>query len=498
MYPHGTANRWSSPHHHPFSSLRDLDGPMAALIAPNDVAGAPRVGDVLLGKYRVERTLGRGGMGVVVAAQHLQLDALVALKLLLPETGRDGEAVARFVREARAAARINSDHVARVMDVGRLDDGTPYLVMEYLDGIDLAAWLRQHGPLPAAQAVEFLLQTCEAVVEAHAIGIVHRDLKPANLFCIARPNGNFLIKVLDFGISKICDPDGNARRDDLTQSACTMGTPYYMSPEQIRSPRDVDVRSDIWSLGTILFELLAGRVPFSATSLPELYHTILSQPPPQIRAHRPELPEALDAVIQRCLNKTREQRYSSVVELASALAPFASKRARPSFERFLGTASVVSLSQGSAAVPEPAAPPQESGVRSATRQTSAVRPSRVIVRLTAGSVMALLCLGLAIFFVVRRERRPSTESSPVLPNQNPVLPSAAGATADAKKREDSSSDANVVAPTALATSSLTPPRARRAVSSSLKGVSAQPTAAPPHRARETETVPRRSVYDDME
>ena len=216
-----------------------------------------REGEILAGKYRVERLLGSGGMGMVVAAHHLDLDEKVALKLLLPGAATNPMLVARFVREARAAAKIKSEHVARVTDVGQLEDGSPYMVMEHLEGSDLAAYLTRTGPLPVAEAVDFVLQACEALAEAHGLGIVHRDLKPANLFCVQRVDDQRSIKVLDFGISKI---SVDTASQSLTQTSALMGSPLYMSPEQMQSARTVDARADIWSLGVILFELLAGRL----------------------------------------------------------------------------------------------------------------------------------------------------------------------------------------------------------------------------------------------
>jgi serine/threonine protein kinase len=200
----------------------------------NSAAGV-REGDILAGKYRVERVLGIGGMGVVVAAHHIHLDEKVALKFLLPEALGNTEAVARFAREARAAVKIKSEHVARVIDVGRLENGAPYMVMEYLEGTDLAAWLQERGVMPPEQAVEFVLQACEAIAEAHALGIVHRDLKPANLFCIRRADGRLSVKVLDFGISKITAARGGAKREvSTTRASALVGSPVYMSPEQMQ------------------------------------------------------------------------------------------------------------------------------------------------------------------------------------------------------------------------------------------------------------------------
>ena len=219
---------------------------VTATAIPAPEGAAP--GDVIAGKYRVERVLGAGGMGVVVAALHLQLDERVALKLLSTSAAGNEEATARFLREARAAVKIKSEHVARVSDVGTLENGVPYMVMEYLDGTDLARWLAGRGVLPVEQAVDFLLQAGEAIAEAHTLGIVHRDLKPANLFCSKKPDGRLCIKVLDFGISKVTAPGGPGGTDggqhDLTRTATVVGTPTYMSPEQMLASRLVDLRTD--------------------------------------------------------------------------------------------------------------------------------------------------------------------------------------------------------------------------------------------------------------
>jgi serine/threonine protein kinase len=294
-----------------------------------------RPGDVLAGKYRVERVLGAGGMGVVVAAHHIALDEKVALKFLLPGATRSEEAVSRFVREARAAVKIKSEHVARVTDVGELEDGSPYMVMEYLEGRDLAAWLEERGTLPIEQAVDFLLQTCEALADAHSLGIVHRDLKPANLFCIERSDGQLSIKVLDFGISKITTP--GAPGHDMTRTTAIMGSPPYMSPEQMKQSKGVDARADIWSLGIILFQVVTGRLPFDADAITELAIKVANEPAPPLRALRPDAPSGLAQVVATCLEKDREKRFQNVGELALALGDFGPKSARISVERVVGT-----------------------------------------------------------------------------------------------------------------------------------------------------------------
>jgi serine/threonine-protein kinase len=287
-------------------------------------------GQILGGKYRVDRVLGAGGMGMVVAATHLQLDERIAIKFLLPEALRNPEAVARFGREAKAAVKIRGEHVARVIDVGSFENGAPYMVMEYLEGRDLSALIRERGSVDPAYAVDAVLQACEALAEAHVLGIVHRDLKPANLFMTRRPDGTPCVKVLDFGISKLTNPGMDA---GMTKTTAIMGSPLYMSPEQMTASRQVDARSDIWAIGVVLYELLTGRVPFSAETLPEICGLILTMPPAAIRDFSPSVPEGLQAVVLRCLEKDRERRFSNVSHLAQALAPYGSRATSRSVER---------------------------------------------------------------------------------------------------------------------------------------------------------------------
>jgi serine/threonine-protein kinase len=287
-------------------------------------------GDTLAGRYRVERIIGIGGMGVVVAARHLELDHLVAIKFLLPKVAENRDIVGRFTREARAAVRIQNDHVARVTDVGTLESGAPYMVMEYLDGTDLEDFTRKSGPLSIEEAIDFLLQACEAIAEAHGLGIVHRDLKPGNLFLVKRPDGSRIVKVLDFGISKVTG--GN---NSVAPTTAMLGSPPFMSPEQLTTPRDVDLRTDIWSLGVILYRLLTGRVPFDAETIVQLCSMIMHGDPPPIREARADVPPGLEAIIATCLRKDRTKRYANVGDFAQALLEFAPERSRVSIERVL-------------------------------------------------------------------------------------------------------------------------------------------------------------------
>jgi len=293
---------------------------------PSDSRFTPSVGAVIAGKYRIEKKLGEGGMFVVVAASDLQLGGQVALKFLSPGSeSRDG--ALRLSREAQITARIKSDHVAKVLDVGTLEDGDPYLVMELLEGTDLNRLVQENGPLSVADAVEFTLQAAEAVAEAHAVGIVHRALKPANLFLTRKADGSPLIKVLDFGMARSSAPE-EADEASLPVEGAALGAPLYMSPEQIRSAKGVDARADVWALGATLYKLLTSYAAFEADNVAASVAMIVADNPIPPRKLRPDLPEALEAVVLRSLEKQLDRRYQSVDELACALLPFAPERPR--------------------------------------------------------------------------------------------------------------------------------------------------------------------------
>ena len=366
-------------------------------------------GQVLAGKFRIERVLGQGGMGVVVAATHLQLDERVALKFLLPDALNNPEAVERFAREARAAVKIKSEHVARVSDVGTLESGSPYMVMEYLEGQDLAGYVHANGAMAVPAAVEFVLQACEAIGEAHALGIVHRDLKPANLFVTRRVDGSPCIKVLDFGISKLTAPGGGADLG-MTKTSSIMGSPLYMSPEQMSSTRNVDMRTDIWALGVILYEILTGRVPFEAETMPQLCGMILQDPPRPLRDLRPDLPDALQAVIFRCLEKSRDRRFANVADLAAALAPFGAPSAQRSADRIsrvLGAAGIQSTQNPGVVATAP--PDTNTASNWGGSQPSKKSRAPLVIALLAG----LLVLGGVLVLVTRKHVPVDSAAEPV-------------------------------------------------------------------------------------
>jgi len=286
-------------------------------------AGGPlwpvAIGEIVAHKYRVERVVGVGAMGVVVSARHTTLDQIVAIKFLA-KTGTFSsreEAIARFLAEARAAARIESDHVCRVFDVGTQPDGTPYMVMEYLEGRDLEEELQTRGQLQLIEAADCVLQAADAIAAAHALGIVHRDLKPANLFLATRPDGSRRVKVLDFGISKA----GGAR---ITKEAGSLGTPAYMSPEQVQDPMHVDHRTDIWALGAILYELVTGEMAFVGEDVKTILDRVMAHDPCPMGALRRDVPPELESIVMRCLDRDRERRWRSAALLARSLAPFGS------------------------------------------------------------------------------------------------------------------------------------------------------------------------------
>lgn len=361
-------------------------------------------GEIIGGKYKVGECIGFGGMGVVCAATHLELERKLAIKFVRPEFAESDEFVTRFLNEARAAAALRSEHVAQVLDCGRLPSGTPYMVLEHLEGADLESIVGSKGPLHVELAVDLALQLCEALAEAHAMHIVHRDIKPQNLFVTEGPGGAPVLKVLDFGVSKRLYSEDPS----VTHASQGIGSPHYMSPEQMTSPRDVDARSDIWSVGAVLFELLAARPPFTGETLPEVCAKVVTQPAPFIRSFRPNVPPRLEAVVQRCLEKDRELRFADVGDLADALGPFASPAGFASIDligRILGrelgrrtTAAVVVIEEA----------PSTRGRRQ-REPIPGVRKSRLPL------IVALLLLGAATALGAQRLLRGGVQLDPTVP-----------------------------------------------------------------------------------
>jgi serine/threonine-protein kinase len=442
-------------------------------------AARPPPGTIVGGKYRLEEVLGKGGMGVVVRAVHLQLGEAVALKFLLGDKAKERAYVERFVREARAAVRIKSEHVARVLDVGTLPGGEPFIVMELLLGQDLHRVSRQLGPLPVTEAVDYVAQACSALAEAHRLGIVHRDLKPANLFLTRRADGSPLVKVLDFGISKTVGGSDQT----LTTAGDVLGSPLYMSPEQIRDARCVDGRSDIWALGNILYTLLAGNPAFAGPTPAGTLAKIIADPAPRLSAARPDVPPELEAIVLTCLEKSPERRFQRVEELASALLRFGG---------FGDTAAVASSRAPEKAEPEIARSSESPGgtvrlpsqaLRRATlahamettataAAVTAVRaPARSRIALGLGVAATVAAFGSLVVLLLLRSPRPSANSeahaheatavSPAIPVVASSAPTPMAAEASAPPSPSYSGAPDGPAPGAAAASAARAPRPAR-------------------------------------
>ena len=336
------------------ASPASTSGPLPDVAGPL-TAGVPvAAGDLIAEKYLIERVIGAGGVGVVMAATHQGLGERVAIKFLQKRAAESDENLTRFRREVRALAKIKSENVARVMDSGSLPSGEPFMVMELLEGQDLAAVVKARGRLPLVEAVDFVVQACEALAVAHGLSIVHRDIKPANLFLSRAADGTPIVKVLDFGISKLL---GDVRDQAVTQTLSVIGSPLYMSPEQMERPRDADARSDIWSLGVILYELVTGKPPFEAATMPMLCARICTAPPTPLGVHEIEVPAALEAAIARCLEKSPERRFPSVASLARAIAPFGYAGTRSKAEHVARIAEAEGLPDDSEDTQVMSAPP---------------------------------------------------------------------------------------------------------------------------------------------
>jgi serine/threonine-protein kinase len=383
-------------------------------------------GDMIAGRYEIEGLAGEGGMAVVYAARHLHLNEQYAIKILRPALATNPNIVSRFLQEARAAAQLRSDFVCRVFDVGLLPEGMPFMVMELLEGEDLGALLQRTGRLPIEQAVEFVIQGCEALAEAHARGLIHRDIKPENLFLTKRRDGWATVKLLDFGISKIIDSEmisTTLRRHVDTRDL--LGTPHYMAPETVRASREAGPRSDLWSMGVVLYELLSGKLPFNGATVPEVSASILETEPENLGLVRPDLPVELVEIVHWCLAKQPELRVASAAELAVQLLPFAPRRSRAVVERMQSLARA----QGelfdippSAFPPPPNVPPMppvpemptavivESSI---TMPAEEPRRGRSAVLWVVAAAAAFAVGGSVTWLTVRTESKPAPSSEVV-------------------------------------------------------------------------------------
>ncbi len=476
---------------------------------------APVAGALIAGKYRVEKVLGEGGMGLVLVASHEELGHRVAVKILKPEVLGNDEARQRFLREARAMVSLRSTNIARVYDVGKLDNGIPFMVMEFLEGTDLANLVEQQGVLNADEAASYVLQACDAISEAHDKGIVHRDLKPANLFLTRRTGGAPLVKVLDFGISKATQGEGAAL--NLTATATMIGSPHYMSPEQIRSSRSVDTRADIWSLGVILFELVTGKHPFSGDTLASLCAAIVIDAPKPLLGLRPDLDHEFVRVVLRCLEKDSARRYQTVGALMEALAAFAGPHApddRASMRRVVAarggeqtgveTGDMPAAFSGAAlGVVPPAAPSQSVRTAAQTPRALAREASSTASAVggtndkVSGNKRALLFAGggtivvaLLLFGAIRHEEA----------NRSQIATSGASAdtsaVASASARTSEVAAGSVAIPSALPAAGVTPSASATAVSTKPTLHATRPT--PSARATASQKGPAPSLLDSLD
>ncbi len=447
-------------------------------------------GATIANKYRVTRILGEGGMGLVYEAKHEALGTAVAIKVLRDEVMKDQEAVARFAREARAAAVLRGPHAARILDVGEAEGGQPFMVMELLDGNDLGDELERRGPLPVLEAIDYVAQACDAIAEAHDLGIVHRDLKPANLFLI-RIAGRRMVKVLDFGISRY-DGAGEQR---VTQTQSAFGTPLYMSPEALRSAKHTDARSDVWAFGVILYELLTGMPPFLGDTATAVAVSVTVDKPKALAGVRPDIPPELDAIIARAMDKDPSRRFQHARELGEALHALMDKtRASLAPPSTGSTPARSDFAYAAAAAPAATAPVPVLTTRTEPTESATAerrRGAKVGAILVVAVAIASLAITLSVVALLKAkkpaesgrsagvahvDRGDSTTEATAATTQNPAI------RVEAQLATDAATASATIAPSAAPSTAATAQAKPTAEASAPPPAASAATASPPARA----------------